>query len=199
MSILDIIHWLCLSFYFAYYCPSLVKIYDITQEEKEFLFFKKSQQIWELQNQKNLAKINDVSLNSALSLKKTFSIQFTYKEQSSHPVTHKGQSSIQSTHKEQSSYTVTHKRQFNIQFTHKKQSSHTVTHKKQPSTQSACQKQPSHLIIHQKQLTLAQAKQPSNPVIFKESFSIPAASEEPLSLISSAMKLDILNHIAQAI
>ena len=105
--------------------------------------------------------MNDVSLNSALSLKKTFSIQSAHKEQSSHSVAHKGQ--------------------FSIQFTHKEQSSHTVAHKRQSSIQSACQ------------------KQFSNPVIFKEPSNISATSEEPLSLVSPAVELDILNCIAQAI
>ena len=71
--------------------------------------------------------MNDVSPNSALSLKKTFSIQSAYKKQSN--------------------YLVTHKEQFSIQFTHKEQSSHTVTHKGQSSTQSVCQKQPSNSVI----------------------------------------------------
>ena len=143
--------------------------------------------------------MNDVSPNPALSLKKTFSIQSTHKKQSSHPVAHKGQSSIQSAHKEQSSHTVTHKKQSSIQSTHKKQSSHTIAHKGQSSTQSACQKQPSHLVIHQEQPILAQAEQLSNSVIFKKSFNISAASEEPFSFISSTVKLDTPNHIAQAI
>ena len=113
--------------------------------------------------------MNNVSFNLALSLKK----------QSSHPVVYKGQ--------------------FSIQSAHKKQSNHTVAHKGQSSTQSDCKKQSSHLIIHKEQPTLAQAEQPSNSVIFKESFSISAASEEPLSFVSSVMKLDTSSCIAQTI
>ena len=143
--------------------------------------------------------MNDVSPNSALSLKKTSSIQSAHKEQSSHPVAHKEQSSIQSAHKKQFSHTVAHKGQFNIQFTYKKQFSHTVAHKGQSSIQSACQKQFNHFVIHQKQSTLVQAEQPSNSVILKESFNIPATSEKPFSLVSPIMKLDTSNHIAQDI
>ena len=143
--------------------------------------------------------MNDISLNPALSLKKTSSIQSAHKEQSSHPVAHKGQSSIQSAHKEQSSHTVAHKGQSSIQSAHKEQFSHTVAHKGQFSTQSACQKQLSHLIIYQKQSTLAQAEQPSNSIILKESFSIPATSKELFNLVSSAVKLDTPDHIAQTI
>ena len=98
------------SFCFAHCYSSPVKVYDIIQEEKEFLSFKKSQQIWKLQNQENLAKMNNVFPNSALSLK----------EQSSYSVIHKRQSSIQSAYKEQSSHPVTHKRQSNIQSACKK-------------------------------------------------------------------------------
>ena len=35
-------------FYLAHCCPSSVKVYGTTQEEKEFLSPKKSQQVWEL-------------------------------------------------------------------------------------------------------------------------------------------------------
>ena len=197
------------SFCLAHCCPSSVKVYDTIQEEKEFLSFKKSQQVWELQDQENLAKMNNVSPNPALSHKEQSShpvahkgqssIQSAHKEQSSHSVAHKGQSSIQSAHKEQSSHPVAHKGQSSIQSAHKEQSSHTVAHKGQSSTQSACQKQPSHLVIHQEQPTLAQAEQPSNPVILKEPSSIPAAPEEPLSLVSPAVELDTPSCIAQAI
>ena len=107
--------------------------------------------------------------------------------------------SIQSTHKEQSSHSVAHKGQFSIQFTHKKQFSHSVAHKGQSSTQSACQKQPSYLIVHQKQSTLTQAEQFSNSVILKKSFNISATSEKPLSFISSTMELKTPNYIAQTI
>ena len=119
------------SFCLAHCCSFSVKIYNTTQKEKKFLFFKKSQQIWKLQNQKNLTEMNDVSPNSALSLKKTFSIQSAHKKQSSHSVTHKGQSSIQSAHKKQSSHSVAHKRQSSIQSAHKEQFSHLVIYKKQ--------------------------------------------------------------------
>jgi len=44
-------------FYLAYCCHSLVKIYDIIKEKKEFLFPKESQRIWELQDQNLLATI----------------------------------------------------------------------------------------------------------------------------------------------
>ena len=125
--------------------------------------------------------MNNISPNPALS----------HKEQSSHPVAHKGQSSIQSTHKEQSSHPVAHKGQSSIQSAHKKQSSHSVVHKGQSSTQSACKKQLSHFIVHK--------KQPSNPVILKEPPSIPAASEKPFNSVSSVMELDTPNCIVQAI
>ena len=46
---------------------------------------------------------------------------------------------------------------------------------------------------------MAQTEQPSNSVIFKELFNISTASEEPFSLISPVMELDISNHIAQTI
>ena len=128
MSILSIIHWLCLFLFVLFtVVHPLLKSMALFKKKKSFYFLRSS-------SRSGSFKIKKISLNPALSLKKTFSIQSVHKKQSSHP--------------------VAHKRQFSIQSAHKEQSSHTVAHKGQPSTQSACQKQLSHLIIHQKQFTL---------------------------------------------
>ena len=67
-------------FYFAHCCQTSVKIYDTTREKKEFLSFKKSQQIWKLQDQENSIEINHVSMNFVSSLKRTSSILVTHKK-----------------------------------------------------------------------------------------------------------------------
>ena len=87
--------------------------------------------------------MNNVSPNSALSLKK------------------------------QSSYSVAHKRQSSIQFTHKKQFSHPVIHKGQSSIQSVCKKQLSHFIIHKKQFSnsVILKKSSSIPAALKKLFN----------------------------
>ena len=97
-------------FCLAYCCQTSVKIYDITREKKEFLSFKKFQQIWELQDQESSIEINYVSINSVSSLKKIFSIS----------VVHKKHLSLNFVHKKQSSHLTTHKKQFNFQSIRKK-------------------------------------------------------------------------------
>ena len=103
-------------FCFAHCCQTSVKIYDITREEEEFLFFKESQQIWKLQDQENSIEINHVSMNFVSSLKKTFSIL----------IAHKKHSSFSFVRKKQSSYSTTHKRQFSFQSTRKKSFNNSV-------------------------------------------------------------------------
>ena len=100
-------------FCLAHCCQTSVKIYDTTREEKEFLFCKKSQQIWKLQNQKNSIEINHVSMNSVSFLKKTFSISVTHKKHFSFNFVHKKQSSYSTIHKKQSSFQSTRKKSFN--------------------------------------------------------------------------------------
>ena len=55
-------------FCLAHCCSFLVKIYDITREEEEFLSLKKFQRIWEFEDQKNQSNFNYVISSSLVSI-----------------------------------------------------------------------------------------------------------------------------------
>ncbi len=99
---------LILSFFFClnHCCSSLVKIYDLNQQEENILF-----------------KVNKVTFSQSRS-------QFIHKKQLSLWIAHKKQFSLQITHKKQFSLQITHKKQFSIQFACKKQFSFSFTWKK---------------------------------------------------------------------
>ncbi len=102
-------------FCFNHYCSFLIKIYDLNQQEENFLF-----------------KVNKVAFSQSRS-------QFTHKKQLSSQITHKKQFNLQIIYK-QFSLQIIYKKQFNIQFARKKQSSLSFIQKKQLSFQFTCKK-----------------------------------------------------------
>ncbi len=74
-------------------------IYDLIQQEKDFLTFKKSSHIWEIFDKDFSLEVNQVtSIQSHSFLQKTFFIQLTCKKQLSFQFIHKKQFSIQFAH-----------------------------------------------------------------------------------------------------
>ncbi len=90
---------LILSFFFCLnHCySSLIKIYDLNQQEENFSF-----------------KVNKVAFSQSR-------FQFTHKKQLSSQIIHKKQFSLQIAHKKQFSLQIAHKKQFSLQIIHKKQ------------------------------------------------------------------------------
>ena len=63
-------------------CFNSIKIFEITREEKNFWSLKKSQRIWELENQETLFNINQViSFDFVLFLKKQLNSMLVHKKQ----------------------------------------------------------------------------------------------------------------------
>ena len=95
-------------FCFVHCCSFLVKIYNIIREEKEFLSLKKSQRIWEFENQKNQFNFNYVISFNLVSIvhQKQLNFQLVRKKQFAR--------------KKQLNISIVHKKQFNFQFVQKK-------------------------------------------------------------------------------
>ena len=92
-------------------CLNSIKIFEIIWEKKDFLFFKKFQRIWKLENQKVLFNINQIiSFDFVLSLKKQFNTQLARKKQFNSILVHKKQLVC----KKQFNNLIVHKKQFNI-------------------------------------------------------------------------------------
>ena len=73
-------------------CLNSIKIFEVIREEKNFLFFKKFQRIWEFENQKVLFNINQIiSFDFVLSLKKQLNTQLARKKQLNSMLVHKKQ------------------------------------------------------------------------------------------------------------
>ena len=88
-------------------CLNSIKIFEVIREEKNFLFFKKFQRIWEFENQKVLFNINQIiSFDFVLSLKKQFNSMLVHKKQL--------------VCKKQFNNLIVHKKQLNIIATQKK-------------------------------------------------------------------------------
>ncbi len=147
-----------MSFFFClnHCCSSLVKIYDLNQQEENFSF-----------------EVNKVAFFQPRS-------QFAHKKQLSSRITHKKQFSLQITHKKQFSLQIAHKKQFSTQFARKKQSSFSFTRKKQLSFQFARKKQSSFSFTRKKQLSFqfAHKKQFSFQFACKKQLSFPSAHKK---------------------
>ncbi len=114
---------LILSFFFCLnHCyQSLVKIYDLNQQEENFSL--------------EVNKVAFLQSCSQFTHKKQLSSRIAHKKQFSLQIAHKKQFSIQFACKKQSSFSFTWKKQLSFQFAHKKQLSSRITHKKQFSLQ----------------------------------------------------------------
>ena len=88
-------------------CLNSIKIFEVIREKENFLSLKKSQRIWEFENQKVLFNINQIiSFDFVLSLKKQFNSMLVHKKQL--------------VCKKQFNNLIVHKKQLNIIATQKK-------------------------------------------------------------------------------
>ncbi len=109
---------LILSFFFClnHYCQTLVKIYDLNQQEENFSL--------------EVNKVASLQSRSQFAHKKQLSSRITHKKQFSLQIAHKKQFSTQFARKKQSSFSFARKKQFSFQFARKKQSSFSFARKK---------------------------------------------------------------------
>ena len=143
-----------LPFCLTHCCHTSVTIFGATWEEEVFLFSKKSQQVWELEDQEN----QSLSDNSNL-----VTIQPAPKEQSGTQSARREKPSSPLIWKGQSSRPIELKRQFNIQ----------SAHKEQPGIQSARREKSSSPLIWK--------GQSSCPIELKRQFDIQFTHKEQLS------------------
>ena len=200
-----------LPFCLTHCCHTSVTISGTIWEEEAFLSPKKSQQVWEHEDQEILPSVNQtISSRPVSASQKLFSIQSTLKEElsvtlmlsadnvnSSHSAVHKEQYSNQAAQEEQASHSAVHKGQYSNQAAQEKQASHPAVHKGQLSIQDA-QKES---FAHKKQSSIqtAQEERPSHSAVYKEQLSSSVTLKEISSLILPPVKEDIPSHITQAI